>query len=38
VNGSDEVHQTWAYLLASESVCAAAGSWEGVLAGGQAFR
>jgi type III restriction enzyme len=21
VNGSDEVHETWAYLLASESVC-----------------
>ncbi|HRA46198.1 MAG TPA: hypothetical protein PKX29_13990, partial [Phycicoccus sp.] len=38
VNGSDEVHETWAYLLASESVCSAAGSWEALKSGGQVFR
>jgi len=38
VNGSDEVHETWAYLLASESVCAAASSWEALKSGGQVFR
>jgi type III restriction enzyme len=38
VNGSDEVHETWAYLLASESVCSAAGSWEGLKSGGQVLR
>jgi type III restriction enzyme len=38
VNASDEVHETWAYLLASESVCAAATSWDGVKSGGQVFR
>lgn len=38
VNASDEVHETWAYLLASESVCAAASAWEAVKAGGQVFR
>jgi protein gp37 len=36
VNGSDEVHETWAYLLASESVCSAATSWE-ALKSGQVF-
>jgi hypothetical protein len=36
--GSDEVRETWAYVLASESVCAAAGSWDAVKAGGQVFR
>jgi type III restriction enzyme len=38
VNGSDEVHKTWAYLLASESVCSAATSWEALKSGGQVFR
>ncbi|MDN5767771.1 MAG: DEAD/DEAH box helicase family protein [Humibacillus sp.] len=38
VNTSDEVHETWAYLLASESVCSAAGSWDALKSGGQAFR
>jgi len=38
VNGSDEVHETWAYLLASESVCSAAGSWEAIKSGAQVFR
>lgn len=38
VNASDEVHETWAYLLASESVCAAASSWDGVKSGAQTFR
>ncbi|MCA0181332.1 MAG: DEAD/DEAH box helicase family protein [Actinobacteria bacterium] len=38
VNGSDEVHETWAYLLASESVCGAATSWEALKSGGQVFR
>jgi type III restriction enzyme len=38
VNGSDEVHETWAYLLASESVCSAAGSWDGLKSGGQVHR
>lgn len=38
VNQSDEVQEAWAYLLASESVCAAATSWEGVKAGGQVLR
>ena len=38
VNGSDEVHETWAYLLASESVCSAATSWEALKSGSQVFR
>lgn len=38
VNASDEVHEPWAYLLASESVCSAAASWEALKSGGQAFR
>lgn len=38
VNGSDEVHETWAYLLSSESVCSAAGSWDALKSGGQVFR
>lgn len=38
VNASDEVHETWAYVLASESVCAAAGTWDALKAGAQAFR
>ena len=38
VNGSAEVHETWAYLLASESVCAAATSWEALKAGAQVHR
>jgi type III restriction enzyme len=38
VNGSDEVHETWAYLLASESVCSAAHSWEALKSGGQVYR
>lgn len=38
VNESDEVHEIWAYLLASESVCTAASSWEAVKAGSQLFR
>ena len=38
VNGSDEVHETWAYLLASESVSSAAGSWEALKSGAQVFR
>ncbi len=38
VNGSDEVHETWAYLLASESVSTAASTWEAIKAGGQVFR
>ena len=38
VNGSDEVHEAWAYLLASESVCSAAGSWEAIKSGAQVFR
>jgi len=38
VNGSDEVHETWASLLASESVCSAAGSWEALRSGGQVYR
>lgn len=38
VNASDDVPETWAYLLASESVCAAATTWRGVTAGGQIFK
>jgi type III restriction enzyme len=38
VNGSDEVHETWAYLLASESVCSAANSWEALKSGGHVYR
>ncbi|KNX38626.1 DEAD/DEAH box helicase [Luteipulveratus halotolerans] len=38
VNASDEVHETWAYVLASESVCAAAQTWDGIVAGGQVSR
>lgn len=38
VSGSDEVHETWAYLLASESVCSAATSWEALKSGGQVHR
>jgi type III restriction enzyme len=38
VNGSDEVHETWAYVLASEAVCSADASWEAVKSGGQVFR
>lgn len=38
VNGSDEVHETWAYLLAFESVRSAAGSWEALRSGGQVYR
>ena len=38
VNSSDEVHETWAYLLASESVCSAATSWEALKSGSQVFR
>ncbi|MDE9364698.1 DEAD/DEAH box helicase family protein [Luteipulveratus sp. YIM 133132] len=38
VNASDEVHETWAYVLASESVCAAATTWSGVTSGGQVTR
>lgn len=38
VNASDEVHETWAYLLASEAVCEAASSWGAVKAGAQVFR
>lgn len=38
VNGSDEVHETWAYLLASESVCSSAGSWKALRFGGQVHR
>nr|WP_246303790.1 DEAD/DEAH box helicase family protein [Nocardioides thalensis] len=38
VNGDPAVHQRWAYLLASESVIAAAGSWAGLKNGGQAFQ
>ena len=38
VNGSDEVHETWAYLLASESVCSAASSWDALKSGGQVHR
>jgi len=38
VNGSDEVQETWTHLLASETVCSAAGSWEALKFGGQVFR
>ena len=38
VNASEEVHETWAYILASESVCSAATTWEGVKSAGQVFR
>lgn len=38
VNGSDQVHETWAYLLASESVCSASTSWEALKSGGQVHR
>nr|WP_246306392.1 DEAD/DEAH box helicase family protein [Allobranchiibius huperziae] len=38
VNLSDEVHETWAYLLASEAVCEASTSWAAVKAGAQVFR
>lgn len=38
VNASDEVHETWAYLLASESVCSAASSWAALKSGAQVFR
>ena len=38
INGSAEVHETWAYLLASESVCSAATSWEALKSGGQVHR
>ncbi len=31
-------HETWAYLLASESVCSAAGSWDALKSGGQVYR
>ncbi|GAA4482365.1 hypothetical protein GCM10023094_32160 [Rhodococcus olei] len=38
VNASHEVPEAWAYVLASESVCAAATSWEAVKAAGQTYR
>ena len=38
ISASSEVHETWAYMLASEVVCAAADSWEGLKSGGQVFR
>lgn len=38
VNACYDVPEQWAYVLASESVCAAAGSWQAVKAGGQVFR
>lgn len=38
VNASDEVHKTWAYLLASESVCSAASSWTAMKSGAKVFR
>lgn len=38
VNASDEVPESWAYVLASESVCAAASSWGAVKSAGQTFR
>lgn len=38
VNASDEVHETWAYMLASESVCSAASSWAALKSGAQVVR
>lgn len=38
VNGSKEAHETWSYLLAPESICGAAGSWEALKSGGQVYR
>jgi hypothetical protein len=32
------VHEQWGYILASEAVVAAAGSWEAIKNGGQSFR
>jgi type III restriction enzyme len=37
VNGSPVVSQRWGYLLASESVIAAAGSWTALLTAAQTF-
>jgi type III restriction enzyme len=38
VNTSAEVHDKWAYLLASEAVIASAPSWEALKNGGQAYQ
>lgn len=38
VNADSSVHQRWGYLLASESVIAAASTWAGLKNGGQAFQ
>jgi type III restriction enzyme len=38
VNTSNDVHEQWGYILASETVVAAAGSWESIKNGGQTFR
>ncbi|GHJ60873.1 hypothetical protein NOK12_33910 [Nocardioides sp. OK12] len=38
VNASDTVHDKWAYLLASESVIAAASTWGALKNGGQAYQ
>ncbi len=38
VNASDEVHETWSYLVASESVCSAATTWDALKSGGQVHR
>jgi len=38
VNTSNDVHEQWGYILASEAVVAAAGSWEAIKNGGQSFR
>lgn len=38
VNASPDVHDRWAYLLASESVIGAASGWTALCAGAQVFR
>ncbi len=38
VNTSDDVHDTWAYLLASEAVIKNAGNWAALKAAAQTFR
>lgn len=38
VNGHDSVHDTWAYLLASETIVKNAGTWPALKAAAQTFR
>jgi type III restriction enzyme len=38
VNASDDVQETWAYVLASESVIRNAGTWTALLSAAQTHR